>query len=129
MSCIKCFEDWICKCVPYGSAITMNSYLTPLTQYTYVITDKFDNKYSGTAITDAFGHIEIDTADLPEGMLNEHAGNFKLEIMDESCKPINFIMASEYSCVEFSVKGGTLNKDEIGCDIPNASIAIGGGGG
>lgn len=127
MNCKCCFEDYICKCVPYGSTITLNSFLTPLHEYTYVITDKFANKYTGTAISDNLGHLEINTADVPEGFFTEFSGHFKLEIMDsDKCTPINFLMVGEYGCVEFDVVGGTTDKDFLGCEIPDVSISGGG---
>lgn len=130
MSCTNCFEDWVCKCVPYGSIITLNAYLTPFTEYTYVVTDKFGSKYTGTDTTDGFGHLEINTVSFPEGFFTEFSGRFKIQIMtSDNCEPIKFYMAGQYDCVEIEIKGGTMNKDEIGCDIPNVSVSVGGGGG
>lgn len=114
MSCSTCFNDYISNC---GDTITVNAQLTPATDYTWIITDKFDRKYSGEFTTDADGFWSIATSALPDGFLNNYAGDFKLEVQDGDCKPVKFKVASEYTCIDFSVKGGTFVKDSLGCEF------------
>lgn len=116
MSCSRCFEDWLCKCLPYDSTITVNAVI-PVGNYTVVITDKFSNKYSAPITVYDQGSFELNVNDFPDGLFNQYAGELKMEIQDTSCKPINFKMAQEYDCVNISVVGGTHEKSTIGCDF------------
>lgn len=115
MSCTTCFTDYIVKC---QTEIQVYAQLTPLTTYTWVITDKFDHKYEGSVTTDADGFFTIPVADLPDGLLTSYSGTFTLEVLNSSnCKPVNFKMASEYDCVKFIVKNGTYEKNTLGCNF------------
>jgi len=91
--------------------------LSPLTSYTWIITDKFDNEYTGELITDADGFWSIPVDELPPGLLTEFSGVFKLQVIDSGCKPIKFKVAGEYDCIQFEVKGGTREKNNLGCNF------------
>src|SRR6476620_4066207 len=116
MSCKTCFEDYICKCVPYDEVITIKTYL-PAGEYTFVLTDSAGRKFSGVATRISGGSLEIAIADLPDGLLTEFSGEFKIEIFnDETCnKPLNLPIVSQYDCITISVSGGTIDKSSIGC--------------
>lgn len=115
MECNCCFNDFIAKC---EETLEVNVFLTPATNYRWIITDKFDHKYEGDVTSDADGHLSIPVTDLPAGLLTQYAGDFKLEILEEeSCTPIKFKIAGEYDCISFSVKGGNFVKDYLGCTI------------
>jgi len=114
MGCSNCFTDYISNCDEF---VKINTILHSTANYTWVITDKFGKKYSAAVTSNADGGITIDAADLPAGFLNNYAGDFTLEIQDASCKPIKFLIASEYDCINFTATGGTLVKNEIGCFI------------
>jgi hypothetical protein len=113
-SCDCCFEDYIVKC---NTEIQSYLQLAPLTAYTWVISDKFDHKYQGDFTTDSDGFWTIPVSDLPPGLLTEYSGMFKLEVQDGSCKPIKFKAAQEFYCARFTVKGGTYEKNTLGCDF------------
>lgn len=118
MSCKTCFEDWICKCVPYSDFIVLNTNV-PAGDYTYFLTDKNEHKYSGVATREADGTLTIPIADFPDGFFTEYSGSFKIEIFtDEGCTPVPILLAKKYDCIEFDVKGGTFEKNEIGCVLP-----------
>lgn len=106
------FTDFIAKC---NTTLTVYAKLTPETAYRWIITDKFDAKYEGAFTTDIDGFFQIPLEDLPDHLLNEYAGNFLLQIQDDTCKPIKFMVASEYQAINFSVKAGTYIKDHLGC--------------
>lgn len=114
MNCNCCFTDFIAKC---NLAIQVYAQLAPLTDYTWVITDKFDNKYQGEFTTDANGFWEIPVDELPSGLLTQYSGEFTLQVQDTGCKPAKFKIAGEYDCITFTVKGGTYEKDTLGCDF------------
>lgn len=114
MSCSHCFTDYIAKC---ETEITVYAQLTPLSDYTWIITDKFGNKYQGTFTTDADGFWSIPVDELPAGLLTQYSGEFTLEVQDSGCKPVKFKIAQEYNCIQFTVKGGTYEKDTLGCDF------------
>jgi hypothetical protein len=119
-SCACCFSDYLAKC---NLAITVYAQLSPLTQYTWVITDKFGKKYQGEFTTDSDGFWTIPVDELPAGLLTEYSGLFTLEVMDSGCKPVKFKVAQEYSCIDFVVKGGTYEKDTLGCDFSCTPVA------
>lgn len=112
--CCTCFTDYLAKC---NTEITVYAQLSPLTEYTWVITDKFSKKYQGIFTTDSNGFWTIPVDELPSGLLTEYSGLFSLEVMDSGCKPVKFKIAQEYSCIDFVVKGGTYEKDTLGCDF------------
>lgn len=117
MSCETCFPDFIAKC---NEAINVYAQLPALplySSYRWVITDKFDKQYEGSFVVDENGFWEIDVDALPEGLLTEYSGNFRLQVYDDSCKPVKFKIAQEYDCIRFSVKGGTFVKDSLGCSF------------
>lgn len=121
MACECCFTDYIAKC---NTELTVYAQLSPLTQYTWIISDKFLNKYSGSFTTDADGFWSIPVDELPSGLLTQYSGQFTLEVQDSGCKPTKFKIAQEYDCIDFTVKGGTYEKDTLGCDF-SCSPAVG----
>jgi hypothetical protein len=119
MTCQTCFTDCIGRC-PEG--ITVYAFLqanSAYLQYKWVITDKFNNAYQGYFVTGETGEFIIPPDDLPEGLLTEWSGEFKLQVFDEDDTPVRFYMVQEYDCVNFTVKGGTLVKDTIGMLPPS----------
>lgn len=124
MSCNRCFEDYLAKCNDVINVFAQLPVLAPYESYTWTITDKFDNIYSGTFITDADGFWQIDVDDLPEGLLTSYSGDFLLQVQDTTCKPIKFKVAQEYDCISFHIRGGTFVKDSLGCEFtcqPNSA--------
>jgi hypothetical protein len=114
MNCNSCFRDFLAKC---NLSIQVYAQLAPLTDYIWIITDKFGNKYQGEFTTDADGFWEIQVSDLPPGMLTQYSGDFTLQVQDSGCKPVKFKMAGEYDCINFGIKGGNYEKDTLGCDF------------
>jgi hypothetical protein len=120
-SCACCFTDFIAKC---NLELQVYAQLTPLSDYRWIITDKFGKKYQGDFITDADGFWTIPVDELPAGLLTEFSGSFTLEVQDSGCKPVKFKIAQEYDCIDFTVKGGTYEKNTLGCDF-TCSPAVG----
>lgn len=112
--CSTCFTDYLAKC---NLNVQVYAQLSPLSDYTWIITDKFGKKYSGLFTTDADGFWTIPVDQLPPGLLTEYSGLFTLEVQDSGCKPVKFKLAQEYSCIDFVVKGGTYEKNALGCDF------------
>lgn len=119
MGCNTCFEDYVCKCIPYEDVITINTYL-PAGTYSFIVTDKTGNKYSGVATRTAEGTIEIAVSLFPDGFFTEFSGNFDLQLFnDESCnRPLNIPLVKQYDCINFNIIGGTIEKNTIGCPNP-----------
>jgi len=120
-SCACCFTDFIAKC---NLELQVYAQLTPLSDYRWIITDKFGKKYQGDFTTDADGFWVIPVDQLPAGLLTEFSGQFSLEVQDSGCKPVKFKIAQEYDCIDFTVKGGTYEKNTLGCDF-TCSPAVG----
>ncbi len=115
MGCtIDTFHDYLAKCT---SEITVYAQLSPLTTYSWIITDKFGNKYSREFDTDSNGFWEIDVVYLPEGLLSQYGGGYVLEVQGSNCKPVKFKIASEYDRIEFDLHGGNYEKNNLGCDF------------
>lgn len=114
MACSTCFNDYIAKC---NDTLTVYAKLEPETEYTWVIEDKFGHKYQGAVVTDINGYLQIPVADLPAGLLTEYSGNFKLHIETSTCERVRFLIAKEYDCIDFTVKGGNYEKANLGCDF------------
>jgi hypothetical protein len=121
MGCSTCFTDYIAKC---NLELQVYARLSPLSDYTWIITDKFGNKYQGEFTTDADGFWAIPVDQLPAGLLTQYSGLFTLEVQDSGCKPVKFKVAQEYNCIDFTVKGGTYEKNTLGCDF-NCAPAVG----
>lgn len=114
MNCNCCFTDYLAKC---NLSIQVYAQLTPLSDYRWIISDKHGNKYQGEFTTDSDGFWEIPVDELPSGLLTQYSGEFTLQVQDSGCKPTKFKLAGEYDCINFTVKGGTHEKDTIGCDF------------
>ena len=114
MSCTTCFTDYIAKC---NLQLQVYAQLAPLSDYIWIITDKFQNKFHGDFTTDSNGFWTIPVDELPPGMLTQFSGLFTLEVQDSGCKPVKFKVAQEFSCIDFVVKGGTYEKNNLGCDF------------
>lgn len=114
MNCNCCFVDYIAKC---NLAIQVYAQLSPLSDYRWIISDKHGNLYQGEFTTDANGFWEIPVDQLPSGLLTQYSGEFTLQVQDSGCKPVKYKIAQEYDCINFTVKGGTYEKDTIGCDF------------
>lgn len=108
------FEDFLVNCDDY---IQVNAIFTPATPYTWVITDKFGKEYSGSVTTDSEGKFRILTEDLPDGFLTQFSGVFSLKIQDTDCKFLDLKIARYYKQIDFWVKGGTREKNTLGCDV------------
>lgn len=119
-NCKCCFEDYLVKC---SDTINVFAALEPLTQYQWVITDKFNRQYSGIFTTGADGFWQIPIDDLPAGLLTEFSGDFKLEVYEfevypsTACKPVKLTIAQQYECISFTVSAGTREKNNLGCEF------------
>lgn len=117
MSCNCCIDDWICKCTPYDSFITVNAYFP--NEVDFLITDKFGNVYQGPT-TPSGRSVQIMLADLPDGFFTEFSGNFKLQFTNPgSYEPIDFIIQQNVDCIDLSVRGGNNSKEFIGLEYPS----------
>jgi hypothetical protein len=118
MSCNCLFSDHICKCIPYDDFIHINTSLTPAGSYTWIITDKFGHEYSGTVTAELDGTLQIPIAQLPDGMMSQYAGRFLIQLQDaDACGALNFPMTKMYDGIELEVRGGTHEKNTIGCEV------------
>ena len=121
MSCsTDTFTDYLAKC---NEVITVFAQLSPLTTYTWVIIDKFGNEYAREFDTDSNGFWEIDIDYLPDGLLNQYGGGYVLEVRGSNCKPVKFKIASEYDRIAFELRGGTHEKNNLGCDFTCSGVS------
>lgn len=103
---------------PAVDNITVNAGLTPGIEYWYVVTDKFDNKYSKQVTADENGSFELLAADFPPGLFNPYSGKFQLQVkktlQDEAPQPITFC-AETYDTIQMTFASFTAN-------VPNSII-------
>lgn len=89
-----------------------------------VITDKFGNEYTIENETGYGGSVFFSTSTLPEGLLNEYAGDFTFKFYaDLDCdEEKELIFCDEvYPCIAVSFyKDVTQNRDAIICCEPPA---------
>lgn len=116
MNCLNSFQDFVCKCVPYDSFLQINTSLTPGATYTWVVTDKFNQRWSGSVAAETDGTLQIPIAELPNGFVSQWGGRFIITI-ESGCGPIKFPMAAMYEQIEIEVVGGSQEKNEIGCEV------------
>lgn len=121
MNCNCCFHDFIAKC---NESLRVYAQLDPLTDYIWVIKDKFGNLYQGEFLTDADGFWSILVEELPAGLLTQYSGDFTLQVQSSGCRPVKFKIAQEYDCIAFTIKGGTYEKNTLGCNF-NCTPAVG----
>lgn len=120
MSCTTCFEDWVCKCI-YDTLI-INTRLTPGQTYYWRVTDQFNQNYSGAVVAEADGVLQIPIEDLPEGLINQFAGRITITIHEDlGCSSIAIPLAKKYDCIDLEVRGGSEQKETIGCAVPCAA--------
>lgn len=118
MSCKSqgAYSDFIAG---YPDSVQVNVILEPATQYVWELTDGFGNVYTQVFTTDDDGAGIIDMAELPAGFTNPYQANLKIRVKENShdCEyvPLKFIMA--FDCISLAFKGGTIEKDWIGCEF------------
>jgi hypothetical protein len=104
-TCETCFQTEIPSC---SDSILLKAGLDPNNTFTWVITDKFGNKYSAEAVSDDDGFLEIDIEELPEGLLTPFAGTFELTILNAGGETVSFIYNdTTYTCIQFTVFDST----------------------
>lgn len=115
-TCTCCFDDYLVKCT---DTINVFAKLEAARTYVWVITDKFNRQYSGEFTTDADGFWQILVEDLPAGLLTEFSGNFSLQVYPNTtaCAPVKFLVAQEVECIQFTMRAGTREKNNLGCEF------------
>lgn len=99
--------------------------MQPGDPYTWIVIDKFENRYSGSLTVELDGTVEIPIAGLPDGLLNQFGGTFKIQLMDpDGCDAIKFPLAQMYDCIEIDVRGGSQEKNTIGCSMGEAGGGV-----
>lgn len=121
--CSCCFESPIGSCIPADGYLTINTQLDPAQTYWYHFTDKFQNEYSGELSPESDGTLKIPIAQLPDGLLNQYAGDFMLSITadEQGCDTVPLLLAAKYDCIQLSVTGKN-SKSNIGCSIPTSPV-------
>lgn len=118
-TCETCYQIKLPSCV---DSILLKAGLDPSNAFTWVITDKFGNKYSKEVTSDVNGYITIDVDDLPEGLLTPFSGTFELAILNSGGETVSFIYNDiTYTCIQFSLFDSTGVLQAI---IPNPSDII-----
>lgn len=119
MDCTCDFFDKIGKCI---DTIQFNVGVTASTDYVAFITTPMGKQYQAEVTSDANGNITIPATLLPDGLLNEYAGLFRFELIQDGCDNVMLNLkkstdeaATQYPYVYFEVIGGNITKNEIGC--------------
>lgn len=122
MSCNSCYEISLPAC---RDIIAVKLGLAADSQFTWVITDKFGNKYSEEVTTDGSGNFEVDTTELPDELFNAYAGKFILTIINSGDQTQAFeINDTEYSCIAMSFHESDKDEADDPAVIPNNADTI-----
>ena len=100
--------------------------LTPNTDYAYLLTDKFGNKYKNTFTSNSDGSLTINKSDFQEFTFTRASGNFTLSIKEHmnSCNNINFAYCdAEFESITFSFSKNHLNLMPT-CEIIRTCLGI-----
>ena len=100
--------------------------LTPNTDYAYLLTDKFGNKYKNTFTSNSDGSLTINKSDFQEFTFTRASGNFTLSIKEHmnSCNNINFAYCdAEFESITFSFSKNHLNLMPT-CEIIMTCLGI-----
>ena len=100
--------------------------LTPNTDYAYLLTDKFGNKYKNTFTSNSDGSLTINKSDFQEFTFTSASGNFTLSIKEHmnSCNNINFVYCdAEFESITFSFSKNHLNLMPT-CEIIRTCLGI-----
>jgi hypothetical protein len=112
MVCPACYQDYISEC---SIGFVINAGLTADTDYSALITDKFNHKYKIDFTTDGAGIGYVYLEGIPEGLLNPYSGIFKVEILDVEWNKVQMtINGDTYTCIEFDVHGEVYSKTWLG---------------
>lgn len=124
MNCTDHYSDYLVRC-PDGIIVNAVANAGPYAALRWQLTDKFNNEYTGEVITNGNGGFTIPEDEFPGGMLNQYAGDFELRVLDidNECRPVPLLVAGYYEAIRFHVKGGTREKDNLGCSF---AVVIGG---
>ncbi len=121
MSCETCYEVQIPEC---PSSILVKAGLQAETTYYVKIIDKFGEAYKQQVETDVNGSFLLETSGLPDGALNRHSGNWRIEVRKllANCEPelMQFCCdgtATNYNCIVMSFFQSSLGSlpTDIGC--------------
>lgn len=128
MECNRSFHDYIIQC-PEGINVNLVADSGPYAALEWQITDKFDNQYTGTVVTNGNGGFIIPVEDLPAGLLTAYSGDFELKVLDtdRDNRPVPILVAGYYDSIQFSIGKGNRIKDNLGevVDCSGVSTAAG----
>ena len=99
VNCDTCFEVLIGDCL---DDINLSLGLTPSTLFFFRLIDKFGATYNFSQTTDGSGDFTLDRSQLPDGLINQFAGEFQLQIFSDSGRTelVNVVQNSiTYNCV------------------------------
>lgn len=113
LCCELCFGAKL-KCT-LTDKIVLNIPAPPAGDYWQILT-RSDGKVYAYKYTYAAGDFEIDPANFPAGVLNQHGGKFTLEIRktDISGELLNLKLSDNYLCAELEFVSGSYEQLEIG---------------
>ena len=107
-------------------SFTFQISLTPNTDYAYLLTDKFGNKYKNTFTSNSDGSLTINKSDFQDFTFTSASGNFTLSIKEHmnSCNNINFVYCdAEFESITFSFSKNHLNLMPT-CEIIRTCLGI-----
>jgi hypothetical protein len=117
MACNNCYEDFLCKCTPYSSAVSINTSVVQ-GQYFIRLIDVQGNKFDVDADWSAQS-LEFQVSDFPDGYFSGAGSQFTLEVYRNDnvgfCAPVKIPLVRYYDCISVSITGGTSDKSTIGC--------------
>jgi hypothetical protein len=84
------------------------------------VTDAQGNIYDAPGTWNA-GDLDFNVYDFPDGLFSAPGNVIKIEVLLDSsdqCAAVRIPLLKYYDCIEISINGGTAEKEEIGCELP-----------
>ena len=123
---MSCENVLFIKFAECDNSFTFPIALVPNTDYAYLLTDKFGNKYKDTFTSNSDGSLTINRSDFQEFTFTSASGNFTLSIKEHinSCNNINFVYCdAEFDSITFSFSKNNLNLMPT-CEIIRTCLGI-----
>jgi hypothetical protein len=112
-ACDTCQEKVFSAC---QASYTIVAGLTASTEYTVVLTDRNEVRYTQAVTTDGSGDLTIDMTDIPSGLLTPESGGFLFEVYEDSGLTTKADITANghiYGCIQLTFEHTTTTTNNL----------------
>ena len=112
-ACDTCQEKVFSAC---QASYTIVAGLTASTEYTVVLTDRNEVRYTQAVTTDVSGDLTIDMTDIPSGLLTPESGGFLFEVYTDSGLTTKADITANghiYGCIQLTFEHTTTTTNNL----------------